>query len=146
MTDEEKFQREIEIDTLARTIWGEARGEGNPGMQAVACVVMNRLKVAREKKRFWWGNSVIQICQKPFQFSCWNKNDPNYRKLLGVDASDAAFAAALTVARLTLEGALSDLTGGATHYHAAGMTPVWTQSEKPVAVVGQHIFYKMAEG
>lgn len=34
-----------EIDVLARTIYGEARGEGMQGMQAVANVVMNRAKI-----------------------------------------------------------------------------------------------------
>lgn len=41
-----------DIDTMARTIWGEARGEGVQGMQAIACVIMNRF---HEKK--WY--SVI---------------------------------------------------------------------------------------
>ena len=29
---------------LAKTLWGEARGEGKKGMQAVANVVMNRVQ------------------------------------------------------------------------------------------------------
>ena len=32
--------RDIEI--MAKTIYGEARGEGEEGMEAVACVIMNR--------------------------------------------------------------------------------------------------------
>ena len=145
MTDAKNFQRDIETDTLARTIWGEARGEGEPGMRAVAAVVMNRLKISREKGRYWWGNSIIQICQKPFQFSCWNKNDVNYRRILGVDVSDPVFAQAQNIARLTIEGHLPDPTDGATHYHAAGATPHWAETEKPVASIGHHIFYKMTD-
>ena len=31
-----------QVDIVARTIWGEARGEGATGMQAVANVIINR--------------------------------------------------------------------------------------------------------
>lgn len=33
-----------DIDTLARTVWGEARGESLLGKEAVACVILNRHK------------------------------------------------------------------------------------------------------
>ncbi|NUB15472.1 cell wall hydrolase, partial [Azospirillum brasilense] len=36
------------IDTLARTLWGEARGESVRAMEAVAAVVMNRVGRARD--------------------------------------------------------------------------------------------------
>ena len=32
-----------DLDILARTIYGEARGEGQEGMEAVACVVIVRI-------------------------------------------------------------------------------------------------------
>ena len=32
-----------QIDYMARTAWGEARGEGTTGMQAVINVIMNRV-------------------------------------------------------------------------------------------------------
>ena len=34
----------VDIDTLARTIYGEARGESRQGKIAVACVILNRVK------------------------------------------------------------------------------------------------------
>ena len=132
------FRRELEADVLARTIWGEARGEGSAGMHAVANVVMNR--VARGG---WRGRHVMEVCQKPFQFSCWNKDDPNYRALLAVDGADIHFATALRIARRAVIGVLPDLTAGANHYHAAGIYPVWSRGERPVAVIGNHIFYRL---
>ena len=33
-----------DLQILARTLFGEARGEGDEGIEAVACVVMNRFK------------------------------------------------------------------------------------------------------
>ena len=137
------LHREMEIDTLARTLWGEARGEGAAGMEAVAAVIVNRLRISREKGTLWWGNSMIQICQKPFQFSCWNKDDPNYAKLLAISADSPEFVTATRIARRAVLNLLPDPTGGATHYHAAGSSPYWVGNEKPVAVVGRHIFYRI---
>jgi spore germination cell wall hydrolase CwlJ-like protein len=139
------LHRELEIDTLARTIWGEARGEGEAGMAAVASVIMNRLRISLRRGSCWWGNSLIQICQKPFQFSCWNKDDPNLRPLLAVDARDLYFATALRIARRAVCGVLPDPTFGATHYHAAGAHPYWAGAHKPVAVIGRQVFYRIEE-
>jgi len=143
MTEADNFHRALETDVLARTIWGEARGEGSAGMQAVADVVLNRARIADKKGGCWWGNSIVQVCQKPYQFSCWNKDDPNYRKLLSADENDPYFAVAEGIAALAVAGKLDDVTQGATHYHAAGATPGWAYREKPVAVVGRHIFYRL---
>lgn len=136
--DAAEFHRALEIDVLARTLWGEARGEGTIGMQAVACVVMNRIKTGG-----WWGDTVVQVCQKPYQFSCWNKDDPNYGKVLSVDGGDIHFVTAQRIAARAVCGVLDDPTKGATHYHAAGTTPYWVRGEKPVAVIGRHVFYRM---
>ena len=139
------FYDEIAIDTLARTIWGEARGEGSAGMQAVAHVVLNRLAVSKKMGSYWWGNDVVQICQKPFQFSCWNKDDPNRGKLISLSAEDDIyFVTARRIARRAIVGALgSDITLGATHYHAAGISPYWGKHQKPVTTLGRHIFYQL---
>jgi len=134
--------RDLEIDVLARTLWGEARGEGTAGMQAVATVVLNRVRVAQNRGKFWWGNNIIQVCQKPYQFSCWNRADPNFQKLQAIDKTDLYFATALRIARRAVVGVLDDATqGAATHYHAAGISPYWAKRETPTAVIGSHIFY-----
>jgi spore germination cell wall hydrolase CwlJ-like protein len=137
------FFQGMEEDILARTLWGEARGEGESGMEAVACVILNRCAISAARKKYWWGNNIIQICQKPYQFSCWNRSDPNYRKLQAVDLQDPDFARARQIARRALIGGLSDTTNGATHYHARGIMPVWAQSEIPCARIGHHIFYRL---
>lgn len=136
---------EMEIDVLARTLWGEARGEGMTGMQAVACVILNRAEAARRLGGYWWGNNVLQVCQKPYQFSCWNKGDPNYAKLISVTAEDMYFATAIRVARRAMLGFLKDETRGATHYHLRSIAPEWAKGKTPSAVIGRHIFYKLIE-
>lgn len=139
------FNERIAIDVLARTLWGEARGEGTNGMEAVACVVLNRVAIAEKKEGFWWGNNIIQVCQKPYQFSCWNRADPNFRKLQAVDSKDIHFATASRIARRAAAGVLADITKGATHYHAKETSPYWARGEKPVAVIGRHAFYRLEE-
>ena len=144
--DAEKFYNELEVDVLARTLWGEARGEGAEGMKAVACVVLNRVKVAKRRGSFWWGNDLIQVCQKPYQFSCWNRSDPNFQKLQNVNDSNTDFVIAKGIARRAVLSALSDITSGATHYHAKGILPYWAKHEEPVVTIGNHIFYVLVEG
>lgn len=31
----------------------------------------------------WWGEGYAGLCEKPYQFSCRNKNDPNFAYLSG---------------------------------------------------------------
>lgn len=137
---------ETDIDTLARTIWAEARGEGIAGMEAVASVIMNRvnLDLGRDGKPDWWGEGVEGVCRKPWQFSCWNADDPNLGKLILVKASeDAHFAAALDIAKRAVAGELIDRTGGATHYHTKTINPKWADGQTPRADIGRHLFYKL---
>lgn len=141
-----EFLKEMEIDVLARTLWGEARGEGSTGMEAVASVILNRVEVAKRRGHYWWGNKIIQVCQKPYQFSCWNKQDPNFKKLIAVTADDMHFATAQRVARRALLGFIKDTTGGATHYHSLAILPQWAKDQKPTARIGHHIFYRLIEG
>lgn len=137
--------RELDADILARTIWGEARGEGKGGMEAVALVVLNRLDVSNQKGGYWWGNTLLDICRKPYQFSCWNADDPNYRKLVTVDENDTSFATALRVARRALLGFIKDPTRNATHYHTRSVQPFWAKGKTPCAVIGRHVFYRLVE-
>lgn len=128
-----------EIDVMARTMWGEARGEGKTGMQAVANVIMNRVKNGG-----WWGATPAEVCKKKSQFSCWNSNDPNYPKLLAVDSSDSNFRTALILAESAYNGTLPDITGGATNYLALGSlssVPSWAKGMTKTAQIGNHTFY-----
>ena len=44
-----------DIDVLARTIYGEARGESISGQGAIASVVLNRVAFSKRRGRYWWG-------------------------------------------------------------------------------------------
>jgi N-acetylmuramoyl-L-alanine amidase len=134
-----------EIDVLARTIWGEARGQGSKGMRAVAHVVLNRVRLARVRGRMWWGDTVIDVCRKPYQFSCWNANDPNREKLLVVTDKNAVFRQALAIARSVLRGAdTDDPTFGSTHYHRYDIAPNWSRGVNPVVRIKDHVFFDLS--
>ena len=134
-----------DLDILARTLWGEARGEGLIGMEAVAHVVHNRVAA-----KSWWGHDIVGVCHKAWQFSCWNVNDPNRTKLLQLTTATASFSVALAAARsvmkLESEGrrATVDPTDGATHYYAPRVmsTPNWARGKTPCARIGGHEFFK----
>jgi N-acetylmuramoyl-L-alanine amidase len=127
-------------DTLARVCWGEARGEGPQGMQAVASVILNRAK-----RPGWWGKSIQTCCTMPYQFSCMNQDDPNRPKLLAVTDADPFFRCALAIADLAVAGALPDNTNGADSYYAVSMGPPrWCAGLTPTAVIGRQRFYRVA--
>ncbi len=132
--------RERAVDVLARTLYGEARGEPVRGIEAVAAVVANRVR-----RGGWWGRDVVSVCLKPRQFSCWNPDDPNRPLIEKVGPSDPVFAICLRVARRAVAGALDDPTRGATHYHARSAWPYWARGRAPSAEIGNHLFYNDVE-
>jgi N-acetylmuramoyl-L-alanine amidase len=127
-------------DILARTLCGEARGEGDTGMKAVANVVMNRVAHPR-----WWGHDVKGVCLKPFQFSCWNVGDPNRAVILNLDDTFSIYRDAIDIARQAIAGNLPDATDGATSYYARGTPePRWASGKDACADIGKHIFFQDA--
>lgn len=133
--------RTEDCDILARTIYGEARGESISGMEAVASVVLNRLAVSKKYGRYWWGNTIAGICRQPWQFSCWNKDDPNYRLINKVPENDVIFCICKRIAGRAVAGILEDKTNNATHYHTKNTCPVWAKGKIPCAEIGRHFFY-----
>lgn len=128
---------------LALTLWGEARGEGLAGMVAVAWAIRNR--VGDGKDRSWWGEGYAGVCQKPYQFSCWNSNDPNYPYLTGVKQIPIAeFAKCQLAAQQAIDGLMPDPTGGATHYYSTSMPkpPKWVSGARQTLRLGHHVFFK----
>ena len=124
-----------DVDFLARTIYGEARGEGRAGMEAVASVIMNRVRSTR------YPNSVAGVVLQEWQFSTWDITDPNRIKIMTVTDADPLFFQAKEIARQAVAGTLPDRTGGALHYHAKSVKPAWAATGKISAVIGNHLFY-----
>ena len=125
-----KLTRETKI--IAITILAEARGEGQGGMYAVGAVIAQR---AFERKR-----TPAEVCLKKWQFSCWNnKQVKNLEHLLKVPQAKYAIRLAKSIKMLSRE-----YIGYANHYHATWIKkPYWAKGEKPVKVIGKHVFYKL---
>ena len=134
---------EIDRDILARTLWGEARGESQAGLEACAWTIRNR--VFDGKAKSWWGEGYAGVCQQPWQFSCWNANDPNAPYLTGAKPIPSGeYKRAVAVAVAVMAGGVPDPTGGATHYYATTMPkpPTWVKGATLTLTLGRHLFYK----
>lgn len=131
--------RKGDVDTLARTLFGEARGERRAGMEAVAWVILNRAR--RGPPRFQ--ATISEVCKAPYQFTCWSKNDPNSKVCAAVHEGDPSFLLALNVATAVLGGMVPDPTRGSDHYHTVSMNPYpsWASKMQLQAVIGSHRFY-----
>lgn len=91
----------------------------------------------------WWGKTPIEICLKPWQFSCWNENDPNRPKILALDPSDSDYAIALGLAKKALNGSLPDITGGADSYYDQAIdAPDWASSATYTATIAGQLFFR----
>ncbi len=135
----------IEEDILARTLYGEARGEGLAGLEGVASVILNRVTLSKKRKGYWWGNTIKEVCLKPWQFSCWNEDDPNFRLIKAVKEDDKIFALCKRIARRAVSNVLNDTVNGATHYHHRNLRPKWSEGKIPCAEIGSHLFYNDIE-
>lgn len=129
---------------LARTLYGEARGEGAEGMAAVAHVIINR----RWDSKGRWPKSIEKVCHQPWQFSCWNNGDPNRDKIKALTEEDLAtnydWRLAYSVAMACLAGVGEDVTEGANHYFNPNVVyPEWAKGVTPTVKVLNHVFLKL---
>jgi len=134
-----QLDRLTEFQLLARCIWGEARGEPIRGKLAVAHVVLNRVKA-----QSYYGKTIRDVILKPWQFSCFNENDPNLAKILSLNSINPDLAYCQAVADVALLADNPDPTGGGTHYHAPQVKPSWAGSEQMIFLcrIGNHLFYR----
>ena len=132
-----------DIDVTARTVWGEARGEGILGMIAVANVIRNRAAQGAWRRQFGIGTPA-SACQAPYQFSCWNENDPNRSNLFDIDLNDPTFQLCWYATLGVLLAEEPDNTGGALFYYADTIAPPSWAIGKPFIQIGHHRFIKDA--
>jgi spore germination cell wall hydrolase CwlJ-like protein len=120
---------------VAAVLMGEAWGEGEAAMIAVAEVIRVRADAA--------GLSPLAVVEQPFQFSCLNGIHP--RELIGKFLRHRDFEVALRIAR-DMYNSPSELPGiakGATHFERVGNRAHWTRGLQPVARFGRLDFYRI---
>jgi len=131
---------------LARTAYGEGRGEGEEGMHLIQKVIKNR---AESGGKYNWPKTAYEVAHQPYQFSAWNKNDPNREKMLSLDenSTDPHFTKALGLVNKPLPEKLKQFKD-ADHYHTTKVSPSWSKSGKlrKLGQHGNHIFYTTKPG
>jgi hypothetical protein len=122
---------------LATAIYFEARGEPIRGQQAVAQVIMNRVRLNYYPDTIcgvvYEGSDRINSCQ--FSFACDRKAD--------VPRAKREWAIANEIAQEVVDGKVwLPEVGNASHYHATYVSPRWARMMKRNARIGIHVFYR----
>ena len=130
------LERDRALLCLTQAIYFEAGFESGEGQEAVAQVVLNRLRHPDYPKSVcgvvYEGASRTTGCQ--FSFTC----DGSLRR----PVSAPAFARAKQVAEQALAGFVYAPVGAATHYHADYVFPYWSMTLVKLRQIGAHIFYR----
>ena len=128
--------RERALQCLTQAVYYEAAREPLKGQQAVAQVVLNRVRHPAYPNSVcgvvYEGATLPTGCQ--FTFTC--------NGALRWRPEPALWARAQKVARRALAGFVDKDVGSATHYHAVYVAPYWAPELVKMTQVGQHIFYR----
>jgi spore germination cell wall hydrolase CwlJ-like protein len=136
-------RRAYPAEVLALTLWGEAGGRPVRAIEAVASVVMTRVRLAAKPGGpAHLGRGVVGVCRAPFQFACWHPGHPRRRAIAEL-AKGAELGACRRIAARAVAGALPDPTSGATHYHEECVLPRWALGITPSAALGGLVFYRL---
>ncbi len=126
------------IACLSTAIVYEAAHEPVEGQQAVAEVILNRVRNPAYPKSVcgvvFAGSERRTGCQ--FSFTCDGSLDRQ--------PAQSVMALARMVAAAALDGHNPVRVSGATHYHANYVSPYWAPSLIRIARIGAHIFYRGA--
>ena len=118
-------------DIAIQTICYEAQTEPYSGQLAVARVIRNRM-LKRSKTAF-------EVCLQPRQFSCWNKDDHNYKVIKGV-IKGRLWEVCIGVAIVVMQSAEKhNPVVGVKHYYDKSLDsnpPYWAEEGEYMAVYG----------
>ena len=124
------------VQCLAEAVYYEAAREPEVGQEAVAQVVLNRMRHPAYPKSVcgvvYQGSARVTGCQ--FTFTC----DGSLRYA----PEPTLWRRARAVAERALNGYVDKTVGSATHYHARYVSPYWAPTLVKMTQVGQHIFYR----
>ena len=129
-----KMHRELKC--LSEALYFEARGEQIEGQIAVADVIINRKNSSKFPSTICGvvseGSHRRHACQ--FSYNCDGKLELIYDK--------KTYSRIVKLSSMILNGAFSDVTNGATFFHASEVSPSWSKKFKKTRKIGRHIFYK----
>jgi spore germination cell wall hydrolase CwlJ-like protein len=124
------------LECLTAAIYYEAATEPDAGQQAVAQVILNRVRHPAFPNTVcgvvYQGSERATGCQ--FSFAC----DGAMARV----PSRAYWLRAMRVAAAALAGRVFAPVGLATHYHTYAVTPAWNRSLVMTAAIGAHFFHR----
>lgn len=125
---------------LAAVLVAEAGGQGRDGMEAVAETIVNRAAC-----KGWSIQKTITFRQntRSAHFSCLNGR--SIEELYRTAHEHPLFATALQIAQLVYRepDKIPRRVNLANHFARKGQKPWWARDKSPVAVVGDHAFYRL---
>jgi spore germination cell wall hydrolase CwlJ-like protein len=128
------------LECLTSAIYYEAGQESLAGQQAVAQVVLNRVRhpafPASVCGVVYQGSTRSTGCQ--FTFTCDGS--------LARAPEPSSWNRAREVAKAALGGFVQASVGNATHYHANYVAPYWAPTLAKISSIGAHIFYRWSGG
>lgn len=130
----------LKANILARTLFHEARGDGESGMRDVASVIYNRSQRS--------GRSMVNECLRKSQFCVWTgSSDESKSKIVDeskrytAPADRRAWDIALKIAQEMVAGSFTP-TINADHFHTPNVSPSWSRNI-PGQKRGSHLFYNL---
>jgi len=125
------------LNCLTAAVYYEARSQSLDGQEAVAQVVLNRVRNPAFPNSVcgtvYEGSSRSTGCQ--FTFTCDGS--------MAARIEPAAWERARRVAEAALNGFVYTPVGSATYYHTTAVSPWWAPKLTRVAQIGAHIFYRL---
>jgi spore germination cell wall hydrolase CwlJ-like protein len=121
-----------EVTCMAQALYYEARGEGQNGQEAVAEVILQRVRSGGRP------DTICGVVREPRQFSFLT--DGSTLRELDADAWQSAKQLA---ARIVRGEVVTSLTRRAQFYHQVDIQPAWASEMVRTAKIGNHVFYRL---
>jgi spore germination cell wall hydrolase CwlJ-like protein len=132
-------QRRTDIRCLAENVYHEARGESLAGQQAIAEVTLNRVASPL------FPDSICDVVHE----QRWDAIRKRYVGAFSWTELDSlrqprgkAWEQALAVAVASYDEREPPRVEGALFYHARYIEPAWAKTKRPIAQIGNHVFYR----
>jgi len=129
---------EEDIDWVAKALYGEFRGQGEKYYEVTAWVIRNRHSYPRKRWQTYKG-----VVTDPWQFSCFNPDDKNRKKVDNPNLKDPRWVSARSVAKQVLNAAeCENPIPNVYNYYSpisrrpAGSVPKWARGAPTVDVEG----------
>ena len=131
---------EHDLMILTKTVYGEARGEGDKGIKAVVHLVLNRVR--SDHPLFKHDETIAKTCLRKEQFECWDHK----KEMSRIDTKSDEFKDLRNLvidAHKEYEKGI-DLTKDALFYvKRKKHLPKWAWGMKKTTVINHHVYFKL---